>query len=138
MTSPMTPWELVRWLRSKRPDNRHREEGFALVDVRELAHDAIPGSMSRAAGDLREGCVEALAARFAPEKVIVVYGTDENDRRTRRIADALAERGFRRIRLLTGGPRDWRRADARLRRASAVEGSAASRRKELIPVRGRR
>lgn len=97
--------ELEALLISERPDNRSRERGFALIDVRpegthRLGH--IPGASHVDSED-----VARVEGRFDQEKTIVLYCQSMECPLSETVAAELQQRGYGRAITFPGGADAW-------------------------------
>jgi rhodanese-related sulfurtransferase len=120
---PETPYakidgeELARKLERTAPNNEHRREGFALVNVLErtqFERARIPGS-----ANIPHGEEDSFEKRFDKEKEIIVYCASPQCDASEKAARELARRGFRRVVEYEAGLRGWQES------GHAVVGSGA-------------
>jgi len=100
--------ELAQKLERTAPNNEHRREGYALVNVLERAQfdrARIPGSTN-----IPHGEEDAFEKRFDKDKEIVVYCASEQCKASEEAARELARRGFRRVLDYEAGLRGWQEA----------------------------
>ena len=106
--SPLTQEELVSKLNDTPPNNKDRDEGYALVNVLpydEYAKEHIPNSINIPMDEINK-----FEDHFSKEKVVIVYCSSYDCDAAERTAEALAERGFKRVYDFEEGLAGWKRA----------------------------
>ena len=100
--------ELADRLERIAPDNEHRRNGFALVNVlprEDFARARIPGSTN-----IPRGQEDVFEKRFDKDKEIIVYCASRQCDASEKAARELVRRGFRRVVDYEAGLREWRDA----------------------------
>lgn len=105
--SPLTQAELVNKINDTPPNNKDREEGYALVNVlpyNEYAKEHIPNSINIPVDEINK-----FEEHFSKEKEVIVYCSSYNCDAAEKAAEALTERGFLRVYDFEEGVAGWKR-----------------------------